>query len=763
MINCPSCGAVNNETAINCVACGDLLKLICPQCTTQNTLNAVNCSQCGRLLVDKSDVRIKQQVFTESMQRAKPRKAQKGNPLIKPLVKVFTSAIVFIIINITKILAGHFIWQFLISLATGIITLWGLIEITFIIIEANEIIIEEPEIPQLPTKPALKISTPLESFESIEMASEAKLELSQGEAALGAISPEAEERGGAETLSTRHFEGLTDFLTSGIEEEIESVNKKIARTPKNHALLMRLAQLFEEKNELDKAIEVLERCVRLKPEVSEIYLYYGTLLRRADNPSGAKNALYRALEYNPTSSKAFYQLGSLEKSLNNLAEAKEMFQKSIRLSPDDPYAHYQLGMTYFELKDHRLAIMELKRATTLHPTDSYGHSRLGRLYQITNQLDLAIASYSRALSIKGNDAYVIEQLAEVLTIKGETQQAADFFQEALSKQFHPKTSTMVSLGKVLRKLERYSDLQNLMEEVTRLEPENADGKFLKAFALSKLGKQEEAKVILEQLAENLNAYYEVWLELGKIYNQEENNEKSVAAYVKATTTAPNQASIWNSIGVLLSNQKAYEEAVKAFRKAISFDYTDTKIATNLKAVQQKLAESCHRIIEARKEYLQNNPEDFEAYLDIGRSYEMLELPLEALESYKKLLEKEPQNVRGLLLYAELLTKSGQLKTAMRCYKEILKIEPENIDTHLYLVQANLNLGFINEALSHAKMVEKLAPENPMGRFLLGKVYLAKGLEPRALKEFTMVSNISSDPDMIAWSELMRRRLIKTEK
>jgi len=114
-----------------------------------------------------------------------------------------------------------------------------------------------------------------------------------------------------------------------------------------------------------------------------------------------------------------------------------------------------------------------------------------------------------------------------------------------------------------------------------------------------------------------------------------------------------------------------------------------------------------------------------------------------------------------MCYAELLRNRGKLKMAMRCYREIIKIDPENADTHMFMVQANLNLGFLNEALRHAVIAQKISPDDPRVHFLLGKIYFAKGLAPRALKEFSIVASAATDPDMISWAELMRRRLART--
>ncbi|MDD3001109.1 MAG: tetratricopeptide repeat protein [Candidatus Riflebacteria bacterium] len=770
MINCPSCGALNNDDSISCVACNSSLRSVCPQCMTHNSPGAAICEKCGRILVEKSDARIIQKRLDdpiEEMYKMTSNKKENKKTYKTSFIKVFVGAFVFAIINITPILRGHFIWQFILSLTSGVFTLWGLVEITFLLIDEGEIVKNQPTTyseNSFPEKPPVKNTALSESFEQIETEHRSTILSGAGsyEKNDAAIAPigNKEDRF-VPPPEPKHFESLADFLATGIEEEMTAVNNKLKQTPNNYALLMRLSQLHEEKGEFDKAIEKLDKCIKIAPETAEIFLYHGTLLRRIGNLDAARKSLNKSAELNAFVSKTYYQLGVLELTQQNYAEAKNMFQKSIQLSPDDPYAHYQLGITYNNLGDNKLAIMEIKRATILHPTDSYGHSKLGQLYQQTHQLDKAISAYSQALSIKGADSFVIERLAEVLAEKGDFERAATLFQEALSGQFHPEIKTMLSLGKTLRNLNRFEELETITNEILRLAPNEIEASFLNAVSLIKQNKNEKAKIILERITENPSVTYEAWIELGKIYQSEGNAEKSVTAYIKATTNAPDQAGIWNNIGILLSNQKAYEEAVKAFRKALSFDYTDSNIVTNLKTVQTKLEANCKRIIEARQSTLARAPEDIEAYLDMGKAYEILEMPDEALNCYKKLLGKKPTHIRGLMSYAELLRKTGQLKMAIRCYREIIKIDPENASTHLFLVQANLNLGFINDALYHANIAESLTPDDAKVHFLLGKIYLAKGLAPRALKEFSHVSTSVSDPDMIAWAELMRRRLSRT--
>ena len=701
-------------------------------------------------------------------------------------IKVVSGGFIFSFLYMSQILSGHPIILLLAGLISGIVALWGLIDITFWII-ADQDINKPPvneQIPEsFPTSEEDGLPIIGESFEDLELQMENSIAAEEaskdivGDKELEMLTSDTDKNEDssqiAETESSQQTEEisesdesekpqkaltLAEFLSEGIEKEISSIKKKIKRSPENYALIMRLAQLHEERGELDLALETMEECIAFQPEVAEIYLYHGILLRKNGKLDEAKEAFEQSLGLNKFMSKAFYQLGSLERSQKNYKEARDYFQRCIQLSPDDAYAHYQLGMIYREIGDLGLAQMELKRATILHPTDSYGHSKLGQVYQTTGQLELAISEYSLALSLNPGDSLVLEKLAEVVALKGMFDKAAELFQEAISHQFHPQIETMLKLAKMLQKLSDHENLNALTDEILRLEPENSEALFLKAMAAIEQNHKIDAVEILEKLGQSPQASYEVWLELGKLYQENGDSSKAISAFIRSTTNAPDQAGIWNTIGILLGNQKAYEEALKAFKKAISFDYTDSQIQENYKSVQKKLEQSCSRIVETRKKALNKDPEDLPSYLEMGRAFELLQRPDDAMMAYQRLLAIDPEYIPGLLNYAELLRKKGRLKMAMRCYKEVLKLQPENCDTHIYLVQANLNMGFLNEALRHAVIAQKIAKEDPRVHFLLGKIYFAKGLAPRALKEFTIVAETSNDPDMISWAELMRRRL-----
>ena len=772
MVNCPGCGAENSDDALNCVACNRTLMVACPVCGRNNLVSSTTCAQCGRVLDDTADPMLINKKLGDpvSDMYAPFNSHHSEKPPRKAVIMLVLGLFVFAFIYLSKICEGHPLLLLIGGLISGVVALAGLIELTFWFIDdkglGDSSFKQEKLVNDFPEIEASEVASPVASLEETDkdIANSTKASGKLTGMDMGTpieLAPEVVVKAAS---SDKHYDTLAEFLEDGVTSEIEEIKEKLAKTPDNYALLLRLAQLYEERGEVDNAIAKLEACVRHEPDSAEIYLYYGTLLRQKGLLDDAQIAFEKALKKNMFMSKAFYQLGLLEKTRGNLEEAKLLMQKSIQLSPDDPYAHYQLGMTYQELGNTDLAILEVKRATVLHPTDSYGHSRLGQFYQKLNKYDQAISSYSRALGLKPKDPFVLEKLAEVLAAKGEHERAVDIFQEALATQFHQQPGTMLSLAKSLRALERWDDLYDISREILRFDEHNYDAAFLMSYATKKKGKIPEAINLFEALVQNTNASYEAWDELGKLYQSAGMPDKAIAAFTKAATGSPDQAGIWNTIGILLSNQKLYVDALKALKKAASYDYANQSIAENLKMVQKKVDTDAARIIEQRKRKIEESPDDIDAYLEMGKAYESVDMTQEALMAYQRVLAINPKFVPGLMVYAELLRKLGRLKMAMRCYREIIKLEPDNLDAHLFMVKANLNLGFVNEANKYATIAEKLSKEDDMRvHFLLGKICFAKGLAPRALKEFTKVTDSTGDPELISWAELMRKRLLRTNK
>lgn len=778
MAYCPGCGAVNEGPAKECAACGRVLAKICTNCETHNLMTAELCSKCGKVMISPRGSAVNPPAGEPIAEMLAVPKIAPSFIDRKSVLKAGIGSFGFLFVFLSELFKGHPLITIILGLLFGGAALWGFIDIAIMYMDQMEQDgdvqtreLREP-IPMAPVEgiPAIDGSfrdsekeffSQDDLYSSMVAVHEEKPPIPTKKAAAAEISEDSGEAISEIPKKPRKAQSLLQFLDEGIAEEIEILEKRLEKSPRNYSLMLKLAQLYEERGELSKARSLLTRCVSLNPENPDIFLFYGGILRRNGEVQEARIAFERALALNRFLSKAHYQLGVLERSEKRLPPAKESLQRCIQLAPDDPYAHYQLGMVYSELGDSGLAEMELKRAVLLNPNDSYGHSQMGQIYQKSRKWDLAMQSFSKALSIKPKDSFVLEKLGEVLLEKGEIEKAREILQDALANQFHPSVKTMQTLAKVHMKMGNMEELKPVVNEILRLVPHDDEANFM--LALCKIDQEdfEGALLALEILTKNHPERWEAWVEMAKIYQNLNQPDEALAAFLKAAPSAVDQAGIWNTIGIMLSNKKDYEGSLKAFQKAVSFDFTDAKIQGNFKAVQKKVETNCEKIIERMTARLKKNPQDLPAYLEIGHAYEVLGKPEDALMTYQRLLALKPDEIDGLMAYAMLLRSLGKLKIAIRCFKEVLKLQPEHAEAGIQLVTAYLNQGIVAEALKQAALIQKISPEDPRVHFLLGKIYFAKGLAPRALKEFTFVTQKSTDPDMVGWAELMRRRLTRS--
>ena len=133
MINCQSCGALNNEEAICCIACNRTLLVICPKCGCKNPTSAVTCHQCRRILVEKSDPRIVAKRAGDpvaDMYEKRVRYRKKEYPQ-GAFIKIIFGILFFALVHLSPLFSGNPLVVLLVALFSGVMTLWGLVDLAF--------------------------------------------------------------------------------------------------------------------------------------------------------------------------------------------------------------------------------------------------------------------------------------------------------------------------------------------------------------------------------------------------------------------------------------------------------------------------------------------------------------------------------------------------------------------------------------------------------------------------------------------------------
>ena len=148
---------------------------------------------------------------------------------------------------------------------------------------------------------------------------------------------------------------------------------------KNVFALYNLGIVFQELGDLERAIELYEKVLRLKPKnLEHVYLGLGIVFKAIGDYKKSLESYENAITTNPEFVVAYNNLGNLNKQLGFYEKALDCFHKAIKIKPKYAMAHNNLGMTFQDLGKKLEAKKSFETAIRLDPDNLF------YLYNLTN-------------------------------------------------------------------------------------------------------------------------------------------------------------------------------------------------------------------------------------------------------------------------------------------------------------------------------------------------------------------------------------------
>jgi len=372
--------------------------------------------------------------------------------------------------------------------------------------------------------------------------------------------------------------------------------------------------------------------------------------------------------------------------MSKTAEAAEACLKSIELDPQNWNSHYLLGLAYRRLNEFDKARAEYNRALELAPDTTPStilriRRSLGFLYQAFRHFDEAIPELEPVCSQSPDDVDV-------------------------------RLSLGVSYAGTTKPREALAQLQ----AAAKLAPN--DGRisqgFLDAYAL---------------LGESVLHDLEWQLTVGHVlYNQAAYSEAAIR-YTQAVTLAPNEADHQNLLGLSFYSAGAYQNAIKAFRKASELQPQNAVFHANLAdaltyqgdyvtdiGVRNALYEQAAHEYRSASEI---EPGNARYHHRLGMRHRQLEKLEQAAGELGTAVKLEPGNLLFRRDLASCLSEEGNFEQALK----ILQESPAAAESPEYLLELANALAALDRYAEAATVAERInvseAAEKPLyDQFLL---------------------------------------------
>jgi len=514
------------------------------------------------------------------------------------------------------------------------------------------------------------------------------------------------------------------------------------------ASLIKEAQKYLSKGQIDKAISIWEKLVKEQPD-GNTYNTLGDLYLKKGEKENAADSFHKAADF-------FIREGFSLKAVG-------LYKKILNINPHDADALFALGLIN---EERGLKIDAIKYY--LSAADSLSkEGRKERLLEIYDKI-LAISPSNIPFRVKVADIYTKEGLSieaskEYLNIarlyeeKGELEKSIEYYEKALVIQ--PSNKDVV-LG-ITYLFEKMGNLDRAIEQIkeaTSLFPQDTDIYFRCAEIYSTAGRFDEAREYISKVTEveptNIKA---TWL-LGDLYIKEGHRDKAWTKYLPVLNEMVLDMNSDDAIKLLESFKDI--DPIETAKRLVTLyrqNNENLKVAYELISLgnaytatgMQKEALNCY------KEAFLITPDDNSLKATIS--------DLEKKDEAEQIPVKEEKTIDEALLEVEVFIKYGLFEDAINLLEEFTLREPENIELHLKLKSLYANTDkkeqIVKECLALSELYEKagdiekskqlleeaykIYPEDPR---LIGKVEspLPEEVTPRASQEKPLIEDYSEE-------------------
>lgn len=270
---------------------------------------------------------------------------------------------------------------------------------------------------------------------------------------------------GIATAETNRKAGLIYLELERYDEAIKVFTEMLATDPETHQIRLYLADAFEGKGDLARAVDefkkipvdasvypeaighlafiykeqgkeaeavtLLEEAIAAKQDKLELYLSLATLNDSLGHSAQALKLLLDVESRFSEDARFQFRVGVLYDKLGKRPQSIERMKKTVVLNPRDAQAHNYLGYTYAEMGINLdEALTHVRKALEIRPDDGFFIDSLGWVYYQMKRYDDAVRYLSKAAELVNDDPTILEHLGDAHHARKENKTALKYYKKA---------------------------------------------------------------------------------------------------------------------------------------------------------------------------------------------------------------------------------------------------------------------------------------------------------------------------------------------
>jgi tetratricopeptide (TPR) repeat protein len=532
-----------------------------------------------------------------------------------------------------------------------------------------------------------------------------------------------------------------------------------------------LGQLYVDKGDVDKAIEIYRRAKEKGIKDAGIYHGWGQAFLEKGNPDEAVKIYEEALNNDIKSPDIYRALAVLHIKNGKPEEAIRLYQRALKANISHVCIYKEIVEALRTAGKEDFVGKVYDIASKGKHKDASCYLDIGHYYNSLKKYDKAVENFKKAREYAAGAAKAEAScgLGNALCYNGQHSKAIKEFKNALSVD-NDYAGAYNGWGNALYYLGKYEKAVEKYERAIKIKPDYADAYSGKGNALKSLKKYNGAIAAYQKAIdfdpENAFAYY-FW---GNILYSKKRYQAAIDKYEAAIRINPDFAYAHNDLGVVLLKKRKYRRAVEECREAIKLDpglalqrlkqYSRAieaykkavKIKHNLPWVHMELGNALYRkkryeeAIKAYENAFKINPKKYgHAYKRMEKVYKKMGR-LDKAEAVSKKAAKILQDPDSFCNIGNDHRQDGEYEEAIEAFRNAIKYDPNHVDAHIGLASALSKLGRYNEAVEAYDKVIEIQPDNADAYMSLGITLSGLGRNNEALGAYKKAIEIQPDAD-----------------
>jgi tetratricopeptide (TPR) repeat protein len=333
--------------------------------------------------------------------------------------------------------------------------------------------------------------------------------------------------------------GETALHAGKLDDAERDFRQVLAVDPGVAGAYANLGVIHMRRKQWTQALEMLRKAEKLAPDVAGIRLNIGLAYYRQKNYGAAISPFETVVQQVPASYQARYLLGfcyfftsrwadtistleplwdhvsasdqlnylyvlgrAAENAKNTLLEEKA-YARMAEAGQGSPEFKMIMGKAHLNRGEYDDAVRELEAAAQADPKLPLVHYYLGMAFVRQQDFDRARAEFKKDLTFEPDAAFTYEQLGKVESTLQNNAEAAKDFSRAVKLDPQLIESRM-GLARIEEQKKEYSSALAQLDEIIRLQKDNASARYLRGQVLLHLGREKESREELAVATKMLN-------------------------------------------------------------------------------------------------------------------------------------------------------------------------------------------------------------------------------------------------------------------